>query len=524
MWYHHSGANYRIRQGIGKLVLLLVAASNPIFLPVARAQELPDLSSFGFPYSLNASEGWYLHPPSVLNENPNFSYTVSFEFYTTVESCAQKCSEESASAGGWNSNSETCFCYYEIGVACLEPCVAETGIEFSTQPYSSAPLCEKSFCDEDFFGGDFRDYCDDDIQFDAAACDARLAIIQAEEPDLSEYGYSNILNAADGWYFQPPGVDQTFSDYEGVLSVASCAAKCLEENAPAGGWNSLDRICFCYFNLDTQCLEPCVEETGIEFSTQPYSAEQYCEKSFCDEEYFYTDAQEYCDGFNFDAAVCNAKIEAMNAPKTLDFTDLGYPYVQNATEGFFFKPTPSNDDFLFYDFFLQETSCVQKCQEENAPAGSWASRTNSCWCYFALDTQCLEPCIEESGFVFNSAPFSASSYCEKSFCDADYFYNDFPDYCNDVQFDSAACDAKLAAAAPTAVPTAAPASVPTTTAPTSAPQGGMSATAVPTAAPVSVPTTTAPSSAPPGGMSASSVLGLLVCAVVMGYGDYFGVV
>ena len=57
--------------------------------------------------------------------------------------------------------------------------------------------------------------------------------------------------------------------------------------------------------------EPCVGDYYLDFSTVPFSDIGYCEKSVCDEDWFYD--QLYCDEeVGFDKDVCDDKIKELN--------------------------------------------------------------------------------------------------------------------------------------------------------------------------------------------------------------------
>jgi len=195
----------------------------------------------------------------------------------------------------------------------------------------------------------------------------------------------------------------------------------------------------------------------------------YCEKSLCDDEWYYADYQEYCDvEMGFDSAACEAKIATLNQGSTSsttttappqkpgtddgqldDFSMYGYPYSMDAAEGYQTFPPGFGEDQQYFNAtngVIDSRSCAVKCQELDASSGAWNPRWESCWCYFSQLEICKEPCLEEVGVEFSRTPLTDLSYCEKSLCDSEWYYADYQDYCDvDMSFDSAACDAKIAA-------------------------------------------------------------------------------
>lgn len=147
--------------------------------------------------------------------------------------------------------------------------------------------------------------------------------------DISDL-YPYVADTANGFLLWTPEVDDLYAPpdaqfvpksslvfdaaTDNIVNAQQCAARCLEENAPSGAWNSRLDLCFCYLvEASSLCKEPCIQEEGVEFSTLPIDELGYCEKSFCDEDWYY-DA-EYCDmDLGFDEEACGAKIqELMNA-------------------------------------------------------------------------------------------------------------------------------------------------------------------------------------------------------------------
>jgi hypothetical protein len=94
---------------------------------------------------------------------------------------------------------------------------------------------------------------------------------------------------------------------DGVFDLQTCAEQCKIENAAAGAWNTRDELCYCYMDHDL-CLEPCIGEVGIEFSSRSFSEFEFCEKSFC--EYYGNEAVDYCELVQYDHVACQAKINS----------------------------------------------------------------------------------------------------------------------------------------------------------------------------------------------------------------------
>mmetsp|Transcript_24792 Transcript_24792/g.52667 ORF Transcript_24792/g.52667 Transcript_24792/m.52667 type:complete len:722 (+) Transcript_24792:112-2277(+) len=424
-----------------------------------------DLSTYGYPFSHDASGGFLTFPPEANDERTNFLYFGPDDDVTTVEECATRCYNLLAPAGSWNSRDDACWCYFtEIGNYCMEPCVQEVGVDFSIEDFDNIGYCEKSFCDETWYYDPA--YCDDVLGFDSAACDAKLASLSsgstATEPDdFSFYGYPYTMYSSKGFQNYPPGFGEdqlAFNFPDGVTDAQSCANKCLLEDASSGAWNPRWETCWCYFSQVFICVEPCLEEVGVEFSRN--SNLDYCEKSFCDKEWYYNDYQEYCDvEMTFDSDACSAKIATLidkftsstiptNLNRPNDFSIYGYPYSTDSSEGYQSYPPGYGEDQAYFnstDGITDALSCAAKCQERDASSGAWNSKYGSCWCYFSRLEICKEPCIEEVGVEFSRTPLSDLSFCEKSLCDVKWFYYDYDDYCDvEVGFDSAACDAKIA--------------------------------------------------------------------------------
>jgi hypothetical protein len=127
-----------------------------------------------------------------------------------------------------------------------------------------------------------------------------------------EFGFKHSRDMSTGWLFDSntETANSTYSYYtskdlvsEGEATDRHCARKCSFENAFAGAWNTLLEECWCYQRPPDShyCLEPCVAEQGIEFSTKKYKKFEYCEQSFCE---LFDDAEDYCRSKNFGWQAC----------------------------------------------------------------------------------------------------------------------------------------------------------------------------------------------------------------------------
>ncbi len=275
---------------------------------------------------------------------------------------------------------------------------------------------------------------------------------------MSQYGYPYSHDASGGFLTFPPEADPTGSSFayfdpaDNVTSIESCAARCSSLDANAGAWNSRDDACWCYFvELGMYCITPCVQEVGIDFSKEDFNSIGYCDKSFCDEEWYYDPA--YCDDvLNYDSFACDPKIASLSSGtddgQLDDFSLYGYPYSMDSAEGYQSFPPGFGEDQQYFnstDGVTDAPSCAAKCQEIDASSGAWNPKWETCWCYFSQVEICKEPCLEEVGVEFSRTPLSDLSYCEKSLCDPEWYYNDYQEYCDvDMGFDSVTCDAKIA--------------------------------------------------------------------------------
>ncbi|KAL7465302.1 hypothetical protein ACHAXS_005629 [Conticribra weissflogii] len=260
--------------------------------------------------------------------------------------------------------------------------------------------------------------------------------------DFSIYGYPFSKDISEGFQLYPPMFlenEMIFNSTDGISDAQECAARCQEENAHAGAWNPKWRLCFCYLSQVGLCKEPCVVEEGVEFSRTSLSDLGYCQKSICDQEWYYT--EDYCDEtMDFEEATCDAKISALHP--SIELSIYGYPYTMDSSEGFQMYPP----DKLNQNWFAGVTSvqqCAGRCQEEDAHSGSWNPRYNLCYCNFSLEGICKEPCLVEDGVDFSRTPLSDLEFCENSSCDAHWYYDE--EYCDQVMlFDRDSCNAKIA--------------------------------------------------------------------------------
>ena len=140
--------------------------------------------------------------------------------------------------------------------------------------------------------------------------------------DLSKHGYpyvqdTSTQDTAEGWVAYPPdayGPSVQFGASDGITSLEECATKCQDVKAPTGAWSDKYMNCWCNFIEEAYlCLEPCVEDQYVDFSIVPFSQLGYCEKSVCNESWFYN--EQYCDvDVGFDRVKCDEKIETLATP------------------------------------------------------------------------------------------------------------------------------------------------------------------------------------------------------------------
>eukprot|EP00578_Thalassiosira_sp_NH16_P015714 CAMPEP_0181106878 /NCGR_PEP_ID=MMETSP1071-20121207/16764_1 /TAXON_ID=35127 /ORGANISM="Thalassiosira sp., Strain NH16" /LENGTH=1050 /DNA_ID=CAMNT_0023190309 /DNA_START=134 /DNA_END=3286 /DNA_ORIENTATION=+ len=435
----------------------------------------PDLFQYGYPHAKTGASGWISWPPEF--DDDTFDVFGTAEGITSVEECAAKCETLKTPTGAWSEKYQACWCNsVDVRNICMEPCIETDYIDFSTVPLFDIGYCEKSVCDKDWYYNKDKEYCDVGIKFDQVACDVKLESLasSASELDLSEYGYPHSGNTAGGWISWPPEFDDdSFGDFgpdDGIASVEKCAAKCETLKAPTGAWSEKYQTCWCNsVEVSNICMEPCIENDYIDFSTMPLSDLGFCEKSICDKNWYYS--KDYCDeDVNFDKDACEFKIETLASSSSqntmpisnptstsaaepepsatdLDLARYGYPYTDSTAEGWLTWP-PEFQDNLSEDFgpgdgvsSLQD--CAAKCQGLKTSTGTWTATYKTCTCHrVEVSNLCKEPCIENDSVDFSSVSFSNIGYCEKSFCDQEWYYSE--DYCDvDVQFNKDFCDAKI---------------------------------------------------------------------------------
>eukprot|EP00980_Cylindrotheca_fusiformis_P006485 scaffold1377_cov126-Cylindrotheca_fusiformis.AAC.30 len=139
---------------------MIIVVAIFILSVVLRENKFKKLRDLGYPHTKGLKAGW------LFDANLDTALT-SFSYYTSVDlapsgtateiDCAKQCSRESAFAGAWNNFYLECWCYFDVPEAnfCFEPCIIETGIEFSTHSFDNIDYCNESYCE--IF--DARDYC-----------------------------------------------------------------------------------------------------------------------------------------------------------------------------------------------------------------------------------------------------------------------------------------------------------------------------------------------------------------------------
>ena len=409
------------------------------------------LSKYGYDFSWSAAQGWFFPFPGVAGND----YVVT-ENVDEVEACAEICFEMDGMDGGkYELNTKKCFCYDNL--YCLEPCVDlnDNAVEFSNRPLSDFGTCEKSFCDSDYFGDIFPDYCRDSGNgWDPAACSALISASEPATPpsdaSLSKYGYGYKWYASQGWFYYPPGVDKKDVVTEDITDVEACAEICSKMGNMAGGeYDILEKQCWCYDNL--YCLEPCagLNDQSVEFSTRPLSDFGTCDKSFCDA--FYVNWKDYCDdpGTGWDPTACAAKIGTPEPVTPLSDVSLslslyGFDYNWSSTQGWFSSHLEDDKDHGLLTLNVNDVeACAEICSNDVSYIGGEWSKKKECWCYEILD--CLEPCtdLNDQAVEFAKRPLTDFGICAESWCDI--FYDKYQDYCDDPDtgYDANACAAKI---------------------------------------------------------------------------------
>ena len=112
-----------------------------------------------------------------------------------------------------------------------------------------------------------------------------------------------------------------------VNSMVVCAMICSNVEAVGGSWTHETLTCYCAFRL--VCLEPCLEESGVEFATIPKWEIPQCEKSYCHPDMFgLADSNniECCSTMNYDEEACELKISNNGGIVRGDFSRHGYQH------------------------------------------------------------------------------------------------------------------------------------------------------------------------------------------------------
>ena len=153
-----------------------------------------------------------------------------------------------------------------------------------------------------------------------------ISVFKYKTPDLSMFGYPYVEDSAPGWISWPPQKDNIavleFGDDDGITTSTQCAARCQKEKAPSGSWSEEYMRCWCNIGSPVGiCTEPCVEHEYVDFSINPFSDLDFCEKSVCDKEWYYD--EQYCDvELKFDKQACDARIEKL---KEVSGISIGLP-------------------------------------------------------------------------------------------------------------------------------------------------------------------------------------------------------
>ena len=308
-----------------------------------------DLSEYDYPYAQTISKGW-LSWPKDESESTFQSFTSDDDNVNSVQDCAAKCNDLNAATGSWSTKYSACWCNFVDGEKlCKEPCVEEEYEEFGVMPFDDIDYCDESICDKDWHHS--QSYCDDDVKFAADACAATIAsltgtvtqptesttvttsaatvtsipdVAEISDVDLTAYGFRHVQHARSNWLVwqvdvYDDQVFQAFDEDDDVSSVEECAQKCQELEAHAGAWRVKYETCWCDLGdgVTNLCMEPCVEEEYIDFSTVPFSDFVFCDKSVCDS----GEARdnEFCEkdvNANFDNESCNEQIAAIMASTT----------------------------------------------------------------------------------------------------------------------------------------------------------------------------------------------------------------
>ena len=149
----------------------------------------------------------------------------------------------------------------------------------------------------------------------SATTNPHITVFKYKTPDLSMFGYPYVEDSAPGWISWPPQKENIavleFGESDGITTPQACAARCQKEKAPSGSWSEEYNRCWCNIGSPVGiCTEPCVEHEYVDFSINPFSDLDFCEKSVCDKEWYYD--EQYCDvELKFDKEACDARIEKL---------------------------------------------------------------------------------------------------------------------------------------------------------------------------------------------------------------------
>lgn len=142
----------------------------------AAAENVPDLSQYGYDYSWSNAKIGYLRR---FDLDSDFTGTV-YDNVSSAEDCAQKCVDDGKPGGAWISLSADlgggqCLCQNTI--QCVESCIVFTGFSFANEDLSDIPCCEKTYC-EDY-------YDENNCEPGGASCLCGILGGSEETPDTS---------------------------------------------------------------------------------------------------------------------------------------------------------------------------------------------------------------------------------------------------------------------------------------------------------------------------------------------------
>ena len=276
------------------------------------------------------------------------------------------------------------------------------------------------------------------------------AVNSLSDISLSKFGFDHSWSATKGWFFAPPRMDDGELATDNVNDIESCAEICsLDVSFVGGEFDADNSQCFCYTRLI--CLEPCVAlvDGPVEFATRPFSDFRTCAKSFCD--YFAQDEDydEICADtlIGYNQTACDAKISDSNvviSPFEVSLSEYGYNHSWSSAKGWFFYPPGASGEENFETKNVENVeACAEICSMIESMAGEYQLDGKQCRCYDNL--VCLEPCVGlvDRAVEFSISPLSDFGNCDKSFCDIEFFGGSDNEYCSSLNWDQAACDAKM---------------------------------------------------------------------------------